>query len=40
MCSPGANGGKPPQECLVVQLDEAKAEWPRRKHAISNRPSG
>jgi hypothetical protein len=31
MCSPGANGGKPPRECFVIQLEEAKAEWQRHK---------
>ena len=30
MCSPGANGGKPPREPFVIQLEEAKAEWRRR----------
>ena len=31
MCSPAANGGKPPREPFVIQLEEAKAEW-RRRH--------
>jgi len=31
MCSPGANLGKPPRECFVIQLEEARAEWRRRK---------
>jgi hypothetical protein len=31
MCSPGANGCMPPRECFVIQLEEAKAEWRRRK---------
>jgi hypothetical protein len=30
MCSPAANGGKPPRESFVTQLEEAKAEWRRR----------
>jgi len=30
MCSPVANIGKPPRECFVVQLDEARAEWKGR----------
>jgi hypothetical protein len=30
MCSPGA-GGKPPRQVFVIQLEEAKAEWERRK---------
>ena len=30
MCSPGANGGKPPRKSFVIQLEEAKAEWRRR----------
>jgi hypothetical protein len=30
MCSPGANFGKPPRECFVIQLREARAEWKRR----------
>jgi hypothetical protein len=35
MCSPGANLGKPPREAFVVQLEEARAEWRRRKAALS-----
>jgi hypothetical protein len=31
MCSPRANIGKPPRECFVIQLNEAKAEWRRRQ---------
>ncbi len=30
MCSPRANLGKPPRECFVIQLNEARAEWKRR----------
>jgi hypothetical protein len=30
MCSPAANRGKPPRECFVIQLEEAKTEWRRR----------
>ena len=33
MCSPRANYGKPPHECFVIQLNEAKAEWKRRQEA-------
>lgn len=29
MCSPGANFGKPPRACFVVQFEEAKTEWRR-----------
>jgi hypothetical protein len=32
MCSPGANGGKPPRENFVLQREEAKAEWQRRQN--------
>src|SRR5260221_4221271 len=31
MCSPGANLGKPPRQTFVIQLQEARAEWDRRK---------
>jgi len=31
MCSPGANLAKPPRECFVIQFEEARAEWRRRK---------
>jgi hypothetical protein len=31
MCSPAANCGKPPREPFVIQLEEARAEWRRRK---------
>jgi hypothetical protein len=31
MCSPAANLGKPPREPFVIQLEEARAEWRRRK---------
>jgi hypothetical protein len=30
MCRPGRNG-EPPRECFVIQLEEARAEWRRRK---------
>jgi len=33
MCSPNANLGKPPRECFVIQLEEARAEWKRRKES-------
>jgi hypothetical protein len=31
MCSSAANLGKPPRESFVIQLEEARAEWRRRK---------
>jgi hypothetical protein len=31
MCSPGANLGKPPRKEFVIQLNEARGEWRRRK---------
>ena len=31
MCSAGANFGKPPRECFVIQLRELRAEFRRRK---------
>jgi hypothetical protein len=31
MCSPQANFGKPPKKAFVIQLEEARAEWKRRK---------
>jgi hypothetical protein len=31
MCSPEANLGKPPRQVFVIQLDEARGEWQRRK---------
>jgi hypothetical protein len=31
MCSPQANLGKPPRQSFMVQLEEAQAEWRRRK---------
>jgi hypothetical protein len=30
LCSPKSNRGDPPREVFVVQLREARAEWPRR----------
>jgi hypothetical protein len=33
MCSPKANMGKPPRRPFVIQLEEARAEWRRRKGA-------
>jgi hypothetical protein len=35
MCSPGANGCMPPRERFVVQLEEAKTEWRRRKASLA-----
>jgi hypothetical protein len=34
MCSSGANGGKPPRECFVVQLEKAMVEWQRCKQTL------
>jgi hypothetical protein len=31
MCSPEANLGKPPRKAFLIQRDEARAEWKRRK---------
>jgi hypothetical protein len=31
MCSPHANFGKPPRQTFIIQLQEAQAEWDRRK---------
>ncbi len=31
MVSPKANPGQPPPEVFVIQLDEARKEWKRRK---------
>jgi len=31
MCSPEANLGKPPRKAFVIQLEEARSEWKRRK---------
>jgi hypothetical protein len=31
ICSPGANLGKPPRECFVIQFEETRAEWRRKK---------
>jgi hypothetical protein len=31
MCSPRPNLGKPPRQVFVIQLEEAKIEWNRRK---------
>ncbi len=31
MCSPHAYFGKPPRQTFVIQLQEARAEWDRRK---------
>ena len=33
LCSPMANFGKPPRKVFVIQLEEAKAEWPKRHQA-------
>jgi hypothetical protein len=35
MCSPGASLGEPPREAFVVQMEEARAEWKRRKESGS-----
>jgi hypothetical protein len=40
MVSPLANMGKPPQAVYVVQLEEATAEWRRRRSASLAGPSG
>jgi hypothetical protein len=37
MSSPDANFGKPPRQKFVVQLQEARAEWDRRKAQESTR---
>jgi hypothetical protein len=31
MCSPEASLGQPPRQTYIVQLEEARAEWKRRK---------
>ena len=31
MCSPRANRGRPPRQEFVIQLQEARAEWRRRR---------
>ena len=36
MRSPEANLGKPPRQTFVIQLQEARAEWDRRKAQQSN----
>jgi len=36
MCSPQANLGKPPRRSFVVQLEEAEAEWRRRRGETSS----
>jgi hypothetical protein len=35
MCSPKANMGKAPLDAFVVQLNEARAEWKRRKDSAA-----
>ncbi len=35
MCSPEANMRKPPRQTFIIQLEEARAEWDRRKAAAS-----
>jgi len=35
MCSPHAHVGKPPRQTFVIQLQEARAEWDRRKANVS-----
>ena len=37
MSSPHANFGKPPRQTFVIQLQEARAEWDRRKAQQSTR---
>jgi hypothetical protein len=34
MCSPKANLGKPPREAFVIQLEEARAEYGRRRATV------
>jgi hypothetical protein len=36
MCSPAAHLGKPPRESFVIQLQEAREEWKRRRADISS----
>jgi hypothetical protein len=31
LCTPDANHGKTPRETFVIQLEEARAEWRRRR---------
>jgi hypothetical protein len=31
MCSPYANLGHPPRQAFIIQLQEARAEWKRRR---------
>ena len=33
MCTPDANYGKPPREVFQLQLQEARAEWRRRRQS-------
>jgi hypothetical protein len=42
MCSPRANMGHPPRHAFVIQLEEARVEWKRRKaeKISSNSASG
>jgi hypothetical protein len=37
MCSPRANLGKPPLDCYMIQLQEARTEWRRRHPRESDR---
>lgn len=37
MSSPHSNLGKPPRQTFVIQLQEARAEWDRRKAQESTR---
>jgi hypothetical protein len=39
MCSPKANLGKPPRQPFVIQLQEARAEWRRRKDMCERCPT-
>jgi hypothetical protein len=34
MCSLKATCGKPPREAFVIQLEEARAEWKRRRESL------
>jgi hypothetical protein len=31
LCSPAQTSGKPPRKVFTIQLEEARAEWKRRK---------
>jgi hypothetical protein len=40
MCSPEANMGTEPRPVFVLQLEEARAEWRRRKAGPHESPPG